>query len=288
MLDRVTRRSLHLPESQLEIALLDWGGEGPLALLHHANGFCAALWDLVARELCADFHVVALDARGHGDSTRLPEAEAYQWELLAGDAIAVAEALAAEGAGRVALGVGHSIGGTTLLRAAARRPALFERLVLVDPVMTPPQPMPERAAHVAELVESARKRSAVWPSRDEARRRWSGKPFFQGWQPEAFEIYLRFGLRDRPDGQVELKCHPEVEAALFAGNAGYALWEQPPLVHSPALFLWATHGDFPRPFYERFAAGMPDARIHDVESGHLVPMQRPERVVEECRAFAAA
>ena len=24
--------------------MLDWGGEGPLALLSHANGFCAGVW----------------------------------------------------------------------------------------------------------------------------------------------------------------------------------------------------------------------------------------------------
>jgi len=44
MLSRVRRRKLALRDSAIEIALLDWGGEGPLALLHHANGFCAAAW----------------------------------------------------------------------------------------------------------------------------------------------------------------------------------------------------------------------------------------------------
>ena len=38
-------------ESGVEIRVLDWGGQGPLALLHHANGFCAATWGLVAARL---------------------------------------------------------------------------------------------------------------------------------------------------------------------------------------------------------------------------------------------
>ena len=38
----VIRRRVSLA-SGLEIALLDFGGDGPLALLHHANGFCAGL-----------------------------------------------------------------------------------------------------------------------------------------------------------------------------------------------------------------------------------------------------
>jgi hypothetical protein len=38
MLTQVSRRKIQLPESGIEIALLDWGGDGPLALLHHAKG----------------------------------------------------------------------------------------------------------------------------------------------------------------------------------------------------------------------------------------------------------
>ena len=33
------------------INVRDFGGSGPLALLHHANGFAAGTWALVAREL---------------------------------------------------------------------------------------------------------------------------------------------------------------------------------------------------------------------------------------------
>src|SRR5258706_5837286 len=70
MLEDVTRRRLALPEHGVEIALLDWGGSGPLALFHHANGFCAATLDLVARPLRRHFRVIGMDARGHGDSSR--------------------------------------------------------------------------------------------------------------------------------------------------------------------------------------------------------------------------
>ena len=33
--------------------------------------------------------------------------------------------------------------------------------------------------------------------------------------PEALAAYVRWGFHDRPDGQVELACPPEVEATIF-------------------------------------------------------------------------
>src|SRR5690606_14772791 len=79
----VERRRLALAERGVEIALLDWGGDGPLVLMHHANGFCAGTLGLVAEALVPAFRVIGMDARGHGDSTKPEEPEAYSWEAFA-------------------------------------------------------------------------------------------------------------------------------------------------------------------------------------------------------------
>ncbi|MBW2692713.1 MAG: alpha/beta fold hydrolase [Deltaproteobacteria bacterium] len=122
MLSQVRRRKLALPDTAIEIALLDWGGEGPLALLHHANGFCAGAWGPVAELLSDHYRVVAMDARGHGDSSKPEGADCYRWELFGRDVLAVAELLAAEHPdGRIALGLGHSFGGIAILMASAER-----------------------------------------------------------------------------------------------------------------------------------------------------------------------
>ena len=93
LLRDVERRRLALPDRGVEIALLDWGGSGPLALLHHANGFCAATWALLAERLRPHYRVVALDARGHGDSTCPAPGPAYRWTEFMHDFVAVAEHL---------------------------------------------------------------------------------------------------------------------------------------------------------------------------------------------------
>ena len=48
---------------------LDWGNVGkPVALLVHGLRGHAHSWDDVSAALCDDFHVLALDQRGRGDS----------------------------------------------------------------------------------------------------------------------------------------------------------------------------------------------------------------------------
>jgi pimeloyl-ACP methyl ester carboxylesterase len=289
MLTDVSRRRISLPGRGVEIALLDWGGSGPLALLHHANGFCAGVWGLVAESLRDRFRVVAMDARGHGDSTAPAGREAYRWEHFALDAAEVAARLGAEH-GRIAVGLGHSFGGTALLGAAARRPELFERLVLVDPIF-PPTPGPKgdgrRRAHTSPLAEGARKRREIWPSREQARARWVGKDLFTDWDPRALDLYLAEGLRDRDDSGVELKCAGETEATIFESSAEIDVFAIAARVTTPVLIQRAARGQFSREHFEAVAAAMADARVVDVDAGHLVPMERPELVCEAVLAFAA-
>ena len=287
LLDGVTRRRIRLPD--VEIALLDWGGEGPPALLHHANGFCAALWEPVVERLGAQFRVFALDARGHGDSSRPEGPGVFAWEFLARDLVGVAEALLAElPAERFALGLGHSFGGTLTLAAAARRD-LYERIVMVDPVLFPAI-APGDEPRVSELSLRARKRRAVWGSRSEARESFLAKEFFATWQPEVLELYIAEGLRQRPDGQVELKCDPEVEALIFEGPPDLDHEAAASCIRVPALLIWASSGNFSRETYQSLANRMAAGTVEEMEGGHLVPLEEPDRVSDSvlrfCRPFS--
>lgn len=289
MRGRIEQRRLALPWRGVEIGLLDWGGDGPLALLHHANGFCAGTLGLVAEALVPAFRVIGMDARGHGRSSRPEGPAAYRWDEFALDALAVAEALAPAHGGRVAVGLGHSFGGTAMLGAAARRPALFERLVLVDPVIPPPAALaaadPARHARLARLVDGARRRRSVWESRAAARAHFAGRSLFRHWLPAALDLYVEHGLRERADGQVELACPGAVEGAIFAESGGLDVEDLARRAAGvPATVLWARRGDFPRAVYERVFAAMPCARIVDADAGHLIPMERPELVVREVAA----
>ena len=298
MLDEVRRRRFRFRERGVEIAALQWdaaGDSAPLVLLHHANGFCAATWALVAERLAADYRVVAIDVRGHGESSKPEGLAAYDWHELLADLIGVAERLVDE-CGPIALGVGNSFGGTLTACAAASRPGLFERVALLDPVIRPTPELLEGHVDFAQLrtlrggpvsiAEQARRRRAVWPSRGAAREAWRGKEMFASWTAEALELYLAFGLRDRDDGRVELACMPEVEASVFEMSGSIDPFDFARRLEAPALVVAAELGYFPPVLFDLLANTMPRGRRASLAAGHLMPMEDPARTAELLRAFA--
>ena len=60
---------------RLKLQFWDWGTEGkPTLILVHGGLDHARNWDWVARALRDDFHVYAIDLRGHGNSAWAPGA----------------------------------------------------------------------------------------------------------------------------------------------------------------------------------------------------------------------
>jgi pimeloyl-ACP methyl ester carboxylesterase len=277
-----------LSDRGVEIALLDWRGDGPLVLMHHANGFCAGTLGLVADALVPRFRVIGMDARGHGRSSKPEGDAAYEWRHFIADYLAVARSLADEVGGRIAVGLGHSFGGTTAFGAAAEQPDLFERLVLVDPVLPPPVEAqvdldPARAERIARMVEGARKRRATWPSRAAARAHFAERSLFEHWRPEALDLYVEHGLLDAADGSVELACPGAVEAAVFANGPNLDVLDLARRARVPTTVLWARQGNFSLPLYRRVFGAMERAEIREVDGSHLVPMEQPELVVDAMR-----
>jgi pimeloyl-ACP methyl ester carboxylesterase len=102
----------------------------PTILLLHGGGQNRYSWKSTG-QIFADrgFHVIALDARGHGDSDRAPNGE-YTVDSLARDVLQVLDGLGCP----VAL-IGASMGGLTSIAVADKAgPGKVTQLVLVDVV----------------------------------------------------------------------------------------------------------------------------------------------------------
>ena len=105
-------------------------GDQPTILMLHGGGQNRFSWKSTG-QILADrgFHVIALDARGHGDSDRAPNAE-YTVDAFARDVAAVLTQI-----DRPVVLIGASMGGLTGIVAAHRAgPAVVTMLVLVDVV----------------------------------------------------------------------------------------------------------------------------------------------------------
>jgi pimeloyl-ACP methyl ester carboxylesterase len=200
-----TPRSRRFDAGGVNLAVHDWGGNGHPVLLAHPTGFHGLSWAPVAARLVdAGRRVWSFDYRGHGDSDRSPDG--YQWSEFADDVMAVVNELDLAGDTNL-LACGHSKGAASLLLGEAREPGTFARLWCYEPIVFPTDdPLPPQDDF--PLAAGARRRRAVWSSRDEAFASYGSKPPLDVLNPVALRAYVDYGLRDRPDGQVELKCRP--------------------------------------------------------------------------------
>jgi len=111
------------------------GGDGPALVLSHGltdNGLC---WQRLAEALAPDFDIIMLDARGHGDSSRMP-AGGHD------PAQDIAEATERLGLVRPIV-MGHSVGARATASYANAHPDRVAKVILEDP---PFLPLIDRAA----------------------------------------------------------------------------------------------------------------------------------------------
>jgi pimeloyl-ACP methyl ester carboxylesterase len=120
------------------IHYLDWGSRGrPGLILVHGGAAHAHWWSYVAPFFSRDWHVVALDLSGHGDSNRRTD---YHKELWADEVLAVG---VDAGFPAPPVVVGHSLGGMVTITAAASHGEDMAGAVIVDAPVRKPAPESE-------------------------------------------------------------------------------------------------------------------------------------------------
>jgi len=115
-------------------------------LLLHSLAMSSKIWQPLTERLEPRSQVVAMDARGHGESTW--DGSPFTVEDLADDAATLLDEL---GGGPVSV-AGMSMGGCVAVALAGRRPELVNRLVLAD---TTADYGPDKAAIWAGRAEDA-------------------------------------------------------------------------------------------------------------------------------------
>lgn len=280
--DNFRRVSFEIPGGRM--AGIAFGAETPQPdiVFLHATGFNARTYRTLLAPLGDRFHVLALDARGHG-LTQLPDRTfGYNsWRRHRDDLIAVLENFTAP----VTL-AGHSMGATVSLLTAGARTDLVCGLALLEPVILPTAAyafaeLPFASLiqrHTFPLARGAAARRSTFESRESAVAAFTDRGIFKSFPPEVLADYVADGLVEDGKGAFKLACRPAYEAATFCAQR-HDPWGALRAVTDPMVVLRAERNStIAEASLHRIAAIKADARIATVEgAAHMLPIERPDR-----------
>lgn len=284
-------RPIVVEHDDLRHVVLDWGGTGEPLVLLHPNGLCAGFFDPLARRLTDTFRVLGVDLRGHGGSEPPPTREGLTFVPMAGDVVAVLDTLGIDEFCTLGESLGGGVGAVVdQLRPGSMRHLVCCEAIAFDSSAFPREARPGEGGAGNAMAEMTRARRAVWPDREVVRARYASRPPFDVVAPEALDAYLRWGFFDRADGQVELACAPETEAAIYEVSAepvGAAVaFGHLPALHGRVTIMHGAGSYLPKDWFQ----GQADAagvELRTIAGGHFFLQEdtdRAEAIVREALA----
>ena len=190
----------------------------------HANGFNGFMYKTLLNKISNNQKIISYDLRGHGKSTIPAEPDKLKsWHRYSDDLINILNKNQ-----KPSILIGHSLGGTTSLLVALKRPELVSKIILIDPVLLPlTYWLGTKAMQSIGLIEKihpmvrgALIRKNNWKSKEEAFEYFSGKKLFRKVIPEAITDYIEGGMKQTNESSFCLNCDPRWEAATFKLTAG--------------------------------------------------------------------
>ena len=257
----------------------------------HATGFHGFTYRPLIERIPADVDVHAVDLRGHGGSRDLGDLEAFEaWDVYVDDLVRWLDAQPAP-----AILAGHSVGGTVSLLASAQRPEKVSGLLLLEPVIVPGWAAmiirmlrALRVPFETPLAVGAARRKARFESHGAAMARYEGRGAFATWPREFLAAYVAEGFVPATEGDgVELACAPAWESRSFSLTPIRPLRGLSPLPFPTTVLAGAEKGSTCSPSAQRaLRRTLRDVRVVRAEGAtHFLPMEQPERVLEELVAL---
>ena len=239
----------------LRIHFLDWGTEEkPPLIMLHGIGRVARTFDHIAPHFAPNYHVMAVDMRGHGDSDWDPKG-AYLVEDYTKDI----EGLAAQLHLRNITIWGNSTGGRVAQVFAGLHPELMAAVIAEDVG-------PERPTQVAESVTRQLKQEDEkgWASEDELLTQL--KTSNPRTPEEILRAYAHYGSKRRSDGRVIWKRDP----AIGNGFVPTELWRFVREIKSPIIYVLGGRSTIvPAGTQDELKKALPQAQIATIPGvGH--------------------
>jgi pimeloyl-ACP methyl ester carboxylesterase len=276
---------------RLRLHYVDWGNGGapPLILLHGGQDHCRN-WDWVAQRLRNDWHIIAPDLRGHGDS---------QWSAtgsytMAGYIYDLAQLIDQQRLAPVTL-IAHSLGGNIALRYAGVYPEKVKALVSIEGLGPSPKALAERARltideRMRKWIDLEHNLAGRLPRRyatieDAFRRMQAANKHLS---PEQARHLTQHGVNQNEDGTFSWKFDNYVRVWPpydMQVEEVQQLWAR---ITCPTLLVYGKESWASNPQEDGRARHFQNARVVSFEgAGHWVHHDRLDAFIDEMRSFLA-
>ena len=258
----------------LNIHYLDWGSAGkPPLILLHGIARTARTFDHVAPHFTANYHVLAVDMRGHGDSAWDP-----QGSYVVEDYVKDIAALIAHLKLRNIVLWGNSTGGRVAQMIAGLHPELVTAVIVEDVG-------PERPREVSNSrADRMAKEAEGWATADDmlvqVKKENPRTP-----EPVLKEL-VRYGSKQRADGRIVWKRDP----AILNGFVPTELWSTVRLIKAPIIYILGGASTIvPLDTQQEIKAALPQAEIVTLPGlGHYPSDEQPAQFLAVADRFLAA
>ena len=242
----------------------------------------------MAQDLRRDFHIIAPDLRGHGDSAYSPSGD-YSMSAFVYD---LAQLIHQQKLAPVSI-VAHSLGGSIALRYAGAFPETVAKLVAIEGMGPSPAMIAERAnrtpvQRLRGWVSETRALAGRLPRRyatiEEAYARMQAEN--RHLTPEQARYLTVHGASQNEDGTYSWKFDNYARSFSpvdFSPEDQHQLWAN---ISCPILLINGTESWASNPEKDGRAAHFQDVRVVEFErAGHWVHHDRLEAFLAEVRGF---
>ncbi|WP_068076140.1 alpha/beta fold hydrolase [Novosphingobium lentum] len=274
---------------RLRLHYVDWGNaeKPPLLLVHGGRDHCRS-WDWTAQALREDWHVIAMDHRGHGDSEWTADGNYRGMDMV----YDVAQLVHQLDLAPVTI-VSHSMGANVCLRYAGLYPEAMRKLVAIEGIF----PTPERSAQlklehfndrVRDFMAAKRKAAGRLPRRyatlQEAYARMKEENSYLN-DEQARHLTVN-GINRNEDGTFTWKFDPHLNVDSpydITEERKHAMWEA---ITCPTLLLNGADSWAGNPVRDGRIAHFQNAEAVEFENaGHWLHHDQFDRFVATLKGF---
>lgn len=270
-----------MSHKKFQIPFLNFGGEGNYIHFAHANAYPPGCYQQLISPFLTQYRVVGMHQRPMWPDSN--PTSFRHWHQLADDLIVFLDQQNI----KQVIGAGHSMGGVVSIIAAIKRPDLFSKLILIDPVIfnrkyalaTTLLPFFLRKK-IIPIAKISAKRRDLWDDQQAVYESFRKKKVFKQFSDTSLWDFVKASTKPNGQGQVTLSYPKAWETQIYL-TAPYVLNKLLKL-KIPIIAIKGEHSNVITPeIWAAWQHAQPANHFLELpNSGHLVPMEYPQEVAE--------